>query len=227
MVSDGETVVIGGLICDRYTDDENKVPSSETSPGWAGCSRRTSRQLRKIEPPVFLTPHIIRSAETSSVETIRKRLEFENQRRREVRHRSGARRSTTRTKSSRISVGTLPPRDALRQHAAEYPLSRMRRASKRIAGPPPRAMRRSAAEQRWPNAPTTGQRRDLPRREQGDGDAHARCSTPATTATWSRATSRRHDHLRRSGRSLRRPLGRRRRGGDSCDAGLRLSRPSS
>jgi hypothetical protein len=125
VVSDGETVVIGGIISDRWTDAENKVPWLGDIPGMGWMFKSTSKQLTKINLLVFLTPHIIRSPTSMEYETIRKRREFENK--------SGEKYVTDpevatqydEDETSRISVGRAPARDALRNHSVEYPLSRM------------------------------------------------------------------------------------------------------
>jgi general secretion pathway protein D len=79
MVGDGETVVIGGLIGDVYQDTVTKVPWLGDIPflGWAFKS--TTRNLRKENLLIFLTPHIVRTRADLEHETIRKREEFENQ----------------------------------------------------------------------------------------------------------------------------------------------------
>jgi len=76
VVRDGETIVIGGLLSDDYQDSVSKVPFLGDIPilGWAFKS--SSRELRKINLLVFLTPHIIRSPEDLEFATIRKREEF-------------------------------------------------------------------------------------------------------------------------------------------------------
>ena len=79
VVKDGETVVIGGLISDDYLDSVTKVPWLGDIPvlGWAFKS--TSRSLTKRNLVVFLTPHIVRTPLDLENETIRKRLEFQNE----------------------------------------------------------------------------------------------------------------------------------------------------
>ena len=61
VVADGETVVIGGILTDDYTDNVTKVPFLGDIPvlGWA--FKTTSRSLTKKNLLVFLTPHIVRS----------------------------------------------------------------------------------------------------------------------------------------------------------------------
>jgi len=76
VVSDGDTVVIGGLISDRYLDTLNKVPFFGDIPilGWAFKTK--IRALKKVNLLVFLTPHIVRSPAELEYQTIRKREEF-------------------------------------------------------------------------------------------------------------------------------------------------------
>jgi len=76
VVKDGDTVVIGGLISDRYLDEVNKVPFLGDIPilGWAFKTK--IRALKKVNLLVFLTPHIVRSPEDMEYQSIRKREEF-------------------------------------------------------------------------------------------------------------------------------------------------------
>ena len=79
VVADGETVVIGGLISDRYEDTVNKVPWLGDIPGLGWLFKTTSKDLTKENLLIFLTPHIMRSAADLERETIRKRAEFWDQ----------------------------------------------------------------------------------------------------------------------------------------------------
>jgi hypothetical protein len=76
VVDDGETVVIGGLISEQVDNVERKVPWLGDIPiiGW--LFKTTEDKTRKINLLVFLTPHIVRSAQDLESETIRKREEF-------------------------------------------------------------------------------------------------------------------------------------------------------
>jgi len=78
VVNDGETVAIGGLIDETYTDTQTGVPFLRDVPffGWFFKTKR--EELRKTNLLIFLTPHIIRDAEDLERETIRKRLELED-----------------------------------------------------------------------------------------------------------------------------------------------------
>jgi len=77
VVADGETVVIGGLISERYEDIVGKVPFLGDIPILGWLFRATSKRLQKINLLVFLTPHIVRNPEDLEAETIRKREEFQ------------------------------------------------------------------------------------------------------------------------------------------------------
>lgn len=79
VVSDGETVVIGGLLDNNQQNTENKVPWLGDIPflGWAFKS--TTDTLTKINLLVFLTPHIVRNAADLEQQSIRKRSEFERE----------------------------------------------------------------------------------------------------------------------------------------------------
>jgi general secretion pathway protein D len=76
VVNDGDTVVVGGLISDRYVDTVSKVPFFGDIPilGWAFKTK--IRLLRKVNLLVFLTPHIVRSPSQMEYASIRKREEF-------------------------------------------------------------------------------------------------------------------------------------------------------
>ena len=78
VVHDGETVAIGGLISEVFSDNVNGVPWLADIPflGWAFKTK--GKNLRKINLIVFLTPHIVRSAEDLEQNTIRKRVELED-----------------------------------------------------------------------------------------------------------------------------------------------------
>jgi general secretion pathway protein D len=78
VVNNGDTVVVGGLISDRWVDGESKVPWLGDIPviGWGFKTVR--KDLRKINTLVFLTPHIVRNEDQMELESIRKRDEFQN-----------------------------------------------------------------------------------------------------------------------------------------------------
>jgi len=76
VVNDGDTVVIGGLISDLYSDNVNKVPFLGDIPVFGWLFKSTSKSLQKRNLLIFLTPHIIRSRDDLEAESIRKREEF-------------------------------------------------------------------------------------------------------------------------------------------------------
>jgi general secretion pathway protein D len=78
VVRDGETIVIGGLISDRWADSVQKVPWLGDIPvaGWA--FKTVTKKLRKINLLIFLTPRIVRNPDEMIYETILKRSEFED-----------------------------------------------------------------------------------------------------------------------------------------------------
>ena len=77
VVNDGETVAIGGLIDESYTDTESGVPFLRDIPYLGWLFKTKTEALRKTNLLIFLTPHIIRNADDLERETIRKRLELE------------------------------------------------------------------------------------------------------------------------------------------------------
>jgi general secretion pathway protein D len=76
VVADDETVVIGGLIGDRYQDDVTKVPWLGDIPVLGWLFKTQNKKVGKANLLVFLTPHIIRSADDLEKQSIVKREEF-------------------------------------------------------------------------------------------------------------------------------------------------------
>lgn len=76
VVKDGETVVIGGLISDDYTDTINKVPWLGDIPVLGWIFKSTSTNLTKRNLLVFLTPRVIRTPDDLEKQSIVKREEF-------------------------------------------------------------------------------------------------------------------------------------------------------
>jgi len=79
VVSDGETVVIGGLLDNQQSAGENKAPWLGDIPFLGWVFKSTSDKLAKINLLVFLTPHIVRNAADLEQQSIRKRAEFERE----------------------------------------------------------------------------------------------------------------------------------------------------
>ena len=78
VVNDGETVAIGGLISETFTETETKVPFLGDIPFLGWFFKTIGEDSRKTNLLVFLTPHIVRNEEDLEFQTIRKRLEFED-----------------------------------------------------------------------------------------------------------------------------------------------------
>jgi general secretion pathway protein D len=134
VVADGETVVIGGILTDDYTDNITKVPWLGDIPvlGWA--FKTTSRNLTKKNLLIFLTPHIVRSESDLVHETIRKRAEFEAAAKETLGLDEEARERELALRREALAQGTIydsplarnPARHRLLDHEARYPLERMR-----------------------------------------------------------------------------------------------------
>jgi type II secretory pathway component GspD/PulD (secretin) len=76
VAADNDTVVIGGLIGDRYQDDLTKVPWMGDIPVLGWLFKTQSKKLQKANLLVFLTPHIIRGPDQMEEQSIVKREEF-------------------------------------------------------------------------------------------------------------------------------------------------------
>ena len=139
VVNDGETVAIGGLIDESFTETESGVPFLRDIPylGWLFKTRQ--EQLRKTNLLIFLTPHIIRNADDLERETIRKRLEVEE--------RTGGVETFGELRdwpdARRFAVDNVVAGE-LAEHSRRYPIERMRELEAREAAD--RAEREAAAE---------------------------------------------------------------------------------
>ena len=76
VAADDDTIVIGGLIGDRYQDDLTKVPWLGDIPVLGWLFKTQSKKLQKANLLVFLTPHIIRGPDEMEKQSIVKREEF-------------------------------------------------------------------------------------------------------------------------------------------------------
>ena len=151
-------MVIGGLVSDDYQDQTTKVPWLGDIPvlGWAFKS--TSRELRKTNLIVFLTPHIVRSPLDLEHESIRKREEF--------REKTGesleVAESTLREEEQRYAAASeagepyyaestgRPVRSQITEHTVRYPVDRMRQIEQERAEELARLERERAATSREP-----------------------------------------------------------------------------
>jgi len=134
VVNDGDTVVIGGLISDRFADVITKVPFLGDIPilGWAFKTK--VRTLKKVNLLVFLTPHIVRSPADMEYESIRKREEFISRTRpstdltQEERRLAGERwvESAASGTPYEPAAGRNPVRNRVLELAGKHPVERMR-----------------------------------------------------------------------------------------------------
>ena len=60
VVDDGQIIVLGGLIEDRFVESESKVPLLGDLPGIGGLFRSTAREKRRSNLMVFLRPVVLR-----------------------------------------------------------------------------------------------------------------------------------------------------------------------
>jgi len=119
VVNDGETVVVGGLISDRWRDDEFKVPYLGDIPGLGWAFKTNTKELQKINLLVFLTPHIVRDADEMEYETIRRRMEFEDSLGETYKTDPNQAQELKKTDGV-IDKGINPAYDALRDHSGRY-----------------------------------------------------------------------------------------------------------
>jgi hypothetical protein len=134
VVKDGDTVVIGGLLSDRYLDEQNKVPFLGDIPilGWAFKSK--IRNLKKVNLLVFLTPHIVRSPADMEFQSIRKREEFIARTSSDAAISNDVRERAKRRWERAEAAGTFyepvtgenPVRNRMIELAGKHPLERMR-----------------------------------------------------------------------------------------------------
>jgi general secretion pathway protein D len=133
VVRNNETVVIGGLLSDKYDDVVSKVPFLGDIPiiGWAFKSSK--RELKKVNLLVFLTPHIIRSPADLEFETIRKREQFSDASDQALEWSERERAAETKRQQAAEAAGEPyeprgdnPVRTAVLGHEAIYPEERLR-----------------------------------------------------------------------------------------------------
>ncbi|MGH0034836.1 MAG: type II secretion system secretin GspD [Myxococcota bacterium] len=126
VVNNGQTVVIGGLVSDRATEQLSKVPWLGDIPllGWLFKTKTTS--IEKVNLLIFLTPNIVRSAEQLEAQTIRKREEFRNRAGRALKLSDSERDQALRAGMDPNSFkGRNSVRNALVDHMRRYPIERM------------------------------------------------------------------------------------------------------
>ena len=127
VVNDGETVAIGGLIDESYTETERGVPFLRDIPYLGWLFKTKTESLRKTNLLIFLTPHIIRNADDLERETIRKRLELEERIGNE--HEFAELEDWNRPTGGR----DFAVAEELTRHSLRYPIDRMRELEERQA----------------------------------------------------------------------------------------------
>ena len=158
IVSNHETVVIGGLISDKYADNENKIPWLGDIPFLGWLAKTTGKSLIKANLLVFLTPHIVRSPQDLERETIRKREEFwqtseeglqlpEHEQEEADQRRAEAEAAGIEPEPY---TGNNPVRGELVKHSVRYPLDRMREIEEQSSEARRRAAEEAAAAKHAP-----------------------------------------------------------------------------
>ncbi len=122
VVNDGETVAIGGLISEVFSDNVSGVPWLLDIPFLGWLFKTKNEDVRKINLIVFLTPHIVRSAEDLEQTTIRKRLELEEAVDEDDEENGNF---PELAKIEHKETGGFAAADQLNRHAERYPIERM------------------------------------------------------------------------------------------------------
>jgi len=78
IVNDGNTVVIGGLIDDSFSDSESRVPCLGDIPGLGWLFKSMSKSRKKTDLYIFLTPHVLRTAEEAAEFYKKKKEDIDN-----------------------------------------------------------------------------------------------------------------------------------------------------
>lgn len=139
VVADGETIVIGGLIRDVYSDNLSKVPWLGDIPILGWLFKTEEQRLTKENLLIFLTPRIVRNPMDLEYATLRKREEF-RQRSMEALELSDKEQQEVDEKNRKAAALGLPPaggqgrnpaRRVIQHHEDRYPLERMREIENR------------------------------------------------------------------------------------------------
>lgn len=75
IVNDKNTIVIGGLIDDTFSESESKIPCIGDVPGLGWAFKSMSRGREKTNLFVFLTPHVVKNQEEAALILEKKREE--------------------------------------------------------------------------------------------------------------------------------------------------------
>jgi hypothetical protein len=158
VVANHETVVIGGLISDKFGDNVNKVPWLGDIPFLGWLFKTTKNSLQKTNLLVFLTPHIVRSPGDLERETIRKREEFWQNSEEGLalseheQEEADLRRAEAEAAGLEVKpfAGKNPVRGQLVAHSKRYPLDRMREIEEQHQEELRRAAEEAAAAEHHP-----------------------------------------------------------------------------
>jgi len=136
-VGDNETVVIGGLVGDKYDNTKTQAPWLGDIPFIGWLFKTTSSTVTKSNLLVFLTPHIIRSPEDLEKASIGKREEFERRSTQALNNRPSENPVALDHRVgilSEIPLSTKnPTAGAIQAVEKHYPLERMREIERRQA----------------------------------------------------------------------------------------------
>jgi general secretion pathway protein D len=147
VVKDGETVVIGGLIGDEFTDSVNKVPWLGDIPVLGWLFKSTKKDLTKNNLLVFLTPRVIRNPADLEKQSIVKREEFERHSREFEKRKEPVEADEPIGVLGLTSEGGIkdPARSAVASIDRRYPLERMLEIEREQASERSRARAAAAA----------------------------------------------------------------------------------
>lgn len=132
VVDDGEIIVLGGLIEDKFTETNNKVPLLGDIPVVGALFRSQSRQKTRTNLMVFLRPIVMRDAATSNAVSL------------------------DRYETIRAQQRSEQPRNSwitpINESPVLPPLNTLQSSEKALAAPPPKPIRNPAL----PAAPANG-----------------------------------------------------------------------
>jgi general secretion pathway protein D len=122
-VSDGEAVMIGGILDEVLTTTENKVPWLGDIPilGWAFKS--TTESIRKLNLMLILTPHIVRDKEDLEQLTVEHRERFRDAAADDLTYSAEEREARRRALEAGVELPSdeHPVRRTIEMHTRNYP----------------------------------------------------------------------------------------------------------
>ena len=126
LVEDGSIIVIGGLLQDKYSGGQEKVPFLGDIPGIGALFRSDTRTREKTNLMVFLRPVVLRSGDDSS------RLSMDR-----YDLMRGLQQNAQPTPSATVPINEGPLLPSLADRPAELPLLSSNAAAMPIAAPAP------------------------------------------------------------------------------------------